>query len=69
MKDKLEFHCLGSCNSCGKECDYVVTDVLDGHTIMGADTKCKTCGFEDSCYAGWYGSKWSIESKCDKYSF
>lgn len=66
---KVEYHNKYSCNKCKGENEVTVTDSLDGHTIMGAKTKCSECGFEDYWCTGFFESGQDMISNCQKYSF
>ena len=69
MTSKIEYHCMDSCNNYGKDNEVTVTDTLDGHTTMSADTKCNTCGFEDYWEHSYFESGRYGYDKCKKYSF
>lgn len=60
---------MNSCNKCKGENEVIVTDTLDGHTIMEAKTICEVCGFEDYWAYGWFESGRDMTSNCEKYSF
>lgn len=69
MTSKVQYHCMGSCNKCSGENEVTVTDTLDGHTIISANTKCKGCGFKDNWDTGWFESGQDMVSNCEKYSY
>lgn len=64
----VQYHRYTSCNKCGEENAYTVTDSLDGH-VHTCKTECKVCGFEDYWCQGFYESSRYMKSNCEKYSF
>ena len=44
---KVEYHCVDSCNKCKGTNSVEITNILDGHTLLEAETVCNDCGFED----------------------
>lgn len=66
---EVEFHCVDSCNKCKGTNSIEITNILDGHTLLEAETVCNDCGFEDYWAYGWFESGQDVESNCEKYSF
>ena len=72
MTSKIEYHCMDSCNNCGK--DNEVTEVdsmwhLGVEILSEASTVCNTCGFEDYWEHGCFESGRYGYDKCKKYSY
>ncbi len=62
-----EYHILESCNKCGDENAIEKTYSEEG-LIIEAETKCKTCGFDDHWVAGFFGSSTEGFNACKKYT-
>lgn len=75
MSNKVEYHCMSSCNRCGGYNKHS-PESLDGYTICEASTKCAECGFEDYWAYGFFelGQEpredgFGGYDACEKYNF
>ena len=64
----VKYHCHGSCNKCGGNNNYDVTDSIDGR-MLECKTECRECGFTDYWAHGFFESGQEMESRCKTYSF
>ena len=66
--EPVKYHCHDSCNKCGGNNNYYVTDSIDGR-MLECKTECRECGFTDYWVHGFFESGQEMESKCKTYSF